>query len=108
MLLLFLQSGFWRSFVRFFIEGIGTDLWEETATSWVITALVVAVLIAGLSFGYKALRKAGASHHDQKIWSRGQTWLSFFYRLVSGFSGSDFSVEFRRRLYELYKNRRFA
>lgn len=85
MLLIFLQSDFWRNFVRFFIEDIDTDLWEQTATSWVITALVVAVLIAGLSFGYKALRKAGASQPDKKIWSRGSTWLSFFIGLFPVF-----------------------
>lgn len=85
MLLIFLQSDFWRSFLRFFIEDIDTELWEETATSWIITALVVAVLFAGITFGYKALRKAGASHHDQKIWSRGKTWLSFFIGLFPVF-----------------------
>ena len=85
MLLTILQSGFWRSFTRFFIEDIDTELWEETATSWVVTALVVAVLLAGLSFGFKALRKASASHHDKKIWSRGQTWLSFFIGLFPVF-----------------------
>ena len=85
MFLIFLQSSFWRSFSRFFIEDIDTDLWEETATSWVITALVVAILLAGLSFGYKAIKKAAAAHHDKKIWSRGKTWLSFFIGLFPVF-----------------------
>lgn len=57
----------------------------ETAQSWLITALVIAVVLSGLSFGYKALRKATASHHDQKIWSRQQTWLSFFIGLFPVF-----------------------
>lgn len=85
MFLILLQSGFWNSFLRFFIENTEDDLWKETATSWIITAFVVAVLIAGVSFGYKALRKAAAAHHDKKIWSRGKTWLSFFIGLFPVF-----------------------
>src|SRR5829696_8165982 len=68
-------------YLRFFIENVDPHNWEETATGWVITAVVVAVIFTGLTFGYKALRKAAASHHDEKIWSRGQTWLSFFIGL---------------------------
>lgn len=81
MLLIFLQSNFFR----WFIEDTDTDLADELATSWVITAAVVAILFVGLSFGYKALRKAAASHHDKKIWSRGKTWLSFFIGLFPVF-----------------------
>jgi hypothetical protein len=85
MLLILLQSDFWRGFIRFFIDDIDSDLWQETATSWIVTALVVAILLAGASFGYKALRKASASHHDKKIWSRPKTWLSFFIGLFPVF-----------------------
>lgn len=85
MLLIFLQSDFWRNFIRFFIEDIDTDLWEETATTWVVTAIVVAVLIAGFSFAYKAFVKASASNPSKKIWSRGKTWLSFFIGLFPVF-----------------------
>lgn len=71
MFLLFLQDGF----LRFFIENIEPDDWQETATSWLITAVVVAVLVAGLVFAYKALRKSMADIARKKIWTRGQTWL---------------------------------
>jgi hypothetical protein len=81
MLLISIQS----DFLRFFIQNVEPDNWKETATSWVITTLVVAVLMAGLTFAYKALRKATAPHHDQKIWSRGKTWLSFFIGLFPVF-----------------------
>jgi len=71
MFLLFLQD----DFLRFFIENIEPDNWQETATSWLITAVVVAVLAAGLVFAYKALRKSMADIAKRKIWTRGQTWL---------------------------------
>lgn len=77
-MLLFLAES---KFLRFFIEDVEPENWEETATKWIITAVVIAVIFVGLTFGYKALRKATASHHDAKIWSRGQTWLSFFIGL---------------------------
>lgn len=71
MFFLLLQDGF----LRFFIENIEPDDWQETATSWLITAVVVAVLAAGLVFAYKALRKSMADIARKKIWTRGQTWL---------------------------------
>lgn len=71
MFFLFLQDGF----LRFFIENIEPDNWQETATSWLITAVVVAVLAAGLMFAIKALRKSMAEIAKRKIWTRGQTWL---------------------------------
>jgi H+/Cl- antiporter ClcA len=60
---------------------------SQTALNWLITAIVVAIVVAGLSFGYKAFRKSMAAHLDQKIWSRGQTWLSFFIGLFPVFFG---------------------
>lgn len=81
MLLIFLQSGFWRNFLRFFIEDISPESWMDVAERWVFATIVIAVLGAGVSFGCKALLKASSNHHDQKIWSRGKTWLSFFIGL---------------------------
>jgi H+/Cl- antiporter ClcA len=71
MFLLFLQD----DFLRFFIENTDPDDWQDTAMSWLITAVVVAVLAAGLTFAYKALRKSMADIAKRKIWTRGQTWL---------------------------------
>lgn len=85
MFIMILQSGFWNNFLRFFIENTEDDLWKDTAMSWILTAFVVAVLLAGVSFGYKSLRKASAAHHDKKIWSRGKTWVFFFIGLFPVF-----------------------
>ena len=82
---MFLQSGFLRNFVRFFIEDIGTEQWVEVATSWVFTAIVIAILGAGGSFACKAALKASSNHHDKRIWSRGKTWLSFSIGLLPVF-----------------------
>jgi hypothetical protein len=59
----------------------------QTAMNWFVTAIVVAVIVAGLSFGFKALRKSMAVHLDKKIWSRRQTWLSFCIGLFPVFLG---------------------
>lgn len=74
MFLLFLQDGF----LRLFIDNIEPDNWQETATSWLLTAVVIAVLIAGLVFAYKAVRKSMADIARRKIWTRRQTWLLIF------------------------------
>ena len=71
MFFLFFQDGF----LRFFIENIEPDNWQETATSWLLTAVVIAVLGAGLMFAVKAARKSMADIAKRKIWTRGQTWL---------------------------------
>jgi hypothetical protein len=74
ILFILLQS----DLLRFFIGNDDLDNWEDTAYSWLITAVVVSVLFVGATFGYKYFRKYIATHHEKKIWSRGQTWLSFF------------------------------
>lgn len=81
MLMMLMQS----DFLRWFVESVETKVEEETAWNWIATATVVAVVLAGLSFGYKALRKATAPNPDKKIWTRGETWLSFFIGLFPVF-----------------------
>ena len=71
MFLLFLES----DVLRFFIEDNSPDNWEDTALSWLVTAIVAAVLGAGVIFAVKALRKSMADIARKKIWTRGQTWL---------------------------------
>lgn len=66
---------FQDDFLRWFIENIESDNWQDTATSWLITAIVVAVLSAIIAFGIKAFLKASAKLQVEKIWSRGKTWL---------------------------------
>lgn len=74
MFLLLLQD----NILRLFIEDMEPDNWQETATNWLLTAIVVAVLIAGLLFAYKALRKSMADIAKRKIWTRRETWLLIF------------------------------
>lgn len=66
---------FQDDFLRLFIENIESDNWQDTAISWLITAIVVAVLGAIMTFGVKAFLKASAKIQVEKIWSRGKTWL---------------------------------
>ncbi len=49
--------------------------WEDTATSWLIAALVISAVCAAATMIYKAVRKSMAKNVEQKIWSRGQTLL---------------------------------
>lgn len=71
MLLFFLES----NFLEWFMDNTDPTNWEDTAQSWLITAIVVAALGAGLVFGYKALRKSMEGIAAKKAWTRGQTWL---------------------------------
>lgn len=64
--------------LRLFIEDVEPDNWQATATSWLLTAVVVAVLIAGLVFAFKAVRKSTAEIAKRRIWTRRQTWLLIF------------------------------
>src|SRR2546429_8925679 len=66
------------NFLRLFIDNIEPDNWQETAMSWLLTVVVIAVLIAGLVFAYKALRKSMADIAKRKIWTRRRTWLLIF------------------------------
>lgn len=70
MFLLLLQ----KDLLRFFINDVSSKTWQDTATNWLITAIVVAALGAGLTFGYKAFRKSTAGLSREKVWRRGETW----------------------------------
>ncbi|HRI05261.1 MAG TPA: hypothetical protein PLL77_16105, partial [Pyrinomonadaceae bacterium] len=52
--------------------------WADTAFNWVIIAVVVAVLGAGLVFAFKGFRKSMADIAKKKIWTRRQSWLMVF------------------------------
>lgn len=62
-------------FLRFFIENPDINDWETTALGWVLAALVVSVLVAGLMLACKAVSKHLAGNIEQKAWSRGRTVL---------------------------------
>jgi hypothetical protein len=61
--------------LRFFTSNREIDDWEDTATSWLMAAFVIAVLSAGLMLFYKWLRKSLAGSIKEKAWSRGETVL---------------------------------
>ncbi len=74
MLAFFLEN----DFLRIFIDNVEPDDWADTAFSWVLVAIVVAVLVAGGVFAFKAARKSTAGIARKKIWTRGRTWLLIF------------------------------
>ncbi len=70
----------WQSsFLEWFLREGGD---EDTAASWIVTAIIVAVVCAGLMMGYKALRKTMAKTVGEKGWSRRQTLLLIVSGLV--------------------------
>lgn len=68
--------------LRFFTQYRDVDGWEETATSWVLAAIVVAVIGAGIVFAYKAVRKQAARTIVERTWSRGETVLLILMGLL--------------------------
>src|ERR1044072_3245326 len=74
MLAFFLEN----DFLRMFIDNVEPDDWADTAFSWVLVAIVVAILVAGAIFAFKAVRKSMAGIAKKKIWTRGRTWLLIF------------------------------
>lgn len=71
MIFLFFQS----SFLRLFLEKTGAPGAQAVATQWVIRSIVIALVVAGLMLGFKALRKYMADVARKRVWTRGQTWL---------------------------------
>ena len=70
-LLVILES----DFLKFFTTNRDIDDWESTALSWVLAALVISVLCAGLMMFIKWMRKHLAGNIKEKTWSRGETVL---------------------------------
>lgn len=67
---LILQSS---GFLQLFVDSCEDEGCDETALSWVITAVTVALVIALLMLAVKWLQKYMAINLIQKAWSRGQT-----------------------------------
>lgn len=70
MLGLLLQS---FDFLQMFLDSCEDDGCEETALSWVIAAIVVAIVYSIFTLGVKWLKKYTAITVVHKAWSRGQT-----------------------------------
>jgi succinate dehydrogenase hydrophobic anchor subunit len=90
---IFFANDFLRWFTENRIKG-----WEDTAESWLITAVVIAVLCAGLMLAYKLLRKKAARNIVEQTWSRRRTALLiligllpvFLFILTAWYTSSDF------------------
>ncbi len=72
-------------FLAWLIDNRDADGWEETAQSWFIAAIVIAVLCSGLILFYKWLKKHSAKNINEKIWSRGQTVILMLVGLLPVF-----------------------
>jgi len=69
-------------FLGWLTDNHDADGWEDTAQSWLIAAIVIAILCAGMMMFYKWLKKSSAANLNQKIWSRGQTVMLMIVGLV--------------------------
>jgi hypothetical protein len=76
---------FESDFLKFFTSNREIDDWQDTASGWVLTALVISVLCAGLMLFYKWLRKYMAGSIKEKTWSRGETSLLILVGLIPVF-----------------------
>jgi hypothetical protein len=76
--LIFLES----DLLAWLIDNRDSDGWEETAQSWLIAAIVIAALCAGLMMFYKWLKKHSAENINKKIWSRNQTLMLMLVGLL--------------------------
>jgi heme/copper-type cytochrome/quinol oxidase subunit 2 len=74
-----------NDFLRFFAEDRGIRKWEEAVTGWLITALVIAVLCAGVMMLYKLMQKRSAGNIKGQTWSRGETMLLMLLGLIPVF-----------------------
>jgi heme/copper-type cytochrome/quinol oxidase subunit 2 len=70
-----------NDFLRFFTEDRRRG-WEETATSWLITAVVISVLCAGGMLLYKFFQRRAAGNIKEQTWSRGETVLLMLFGLI--------------------------
>lgn len=70
------------SFLRMFIDSCDEEGCEDTAMSWFIAVLVIAIVCALLMLAFKWMRKYTAMNIVQKAWSRGQTVVLILIGLV--------------------------
>jgi hypothetical protein len=66
---------FASDFLRWLTDNSRSARWEDTAMSWLVAALVIAIVCAAGTMGFKAVKKSTAKNVEQKIWSRGQTLM---------------------------------
>lgn len=79
MLALILQIS---GFLQLFMDTCEDEGCEETALSWVIAVIVVAIVCALLMLAIKWLKKYTAMNLIQKAWSRGQTLVLIIFGVL--------------------------
>jgi hypothetical protein len=72
-------------FLRLFIENLDEDDWPETARSWLIAAIVVAVLCTGLMIFIKWFKKQNAGNVKGMVWSKRETLMLMLIGLLPVF-----------------------
>jgi len=77
--LLLQESGFFS----WLVEDNEASGWEETAQSWLIASIVIAVICAGLMAAIKFVIKQRAPNIKRRVWSRLRTIIF----ILVGFSG---------------------
>jgi hypothetical protein len=73
-MILNLAFAFWSSdFLRFFTENRDYDDWQSVSFSWVLSAIVISVICAGMMLIIKWVRKRRAGVIKNQAWSRNET-----------------------------------
>lgn len=73
--------------LRWFADYRDIEGWDDTAQNWLIAAIVVSVLGAGLMFFIKWLKKRMAGVIKREAWSRGETLILMVVGLLPVFVG---------------------
>lgn len=60
-------------FLRFFAQDREVDGWEDVATSWIVAALVIAIVCTGIMLVVKWLMKKQSGDIRGRTWTRGKT-----------------------------------
>jgi hypothetical protein len=72
MLGLYLFQGL-NSILRFVATNRDIEDWEDTAFNWLMAAIVISVVVAGLMAAIKFVMKQQAPNIKRRVWPRGKT-----------------------------------
>lgn len=71
-----------ESLLEWFTGNTAVENWQDTATDWVIAAIVVAAVCAGLMSVIKLFLKQRAPNPDRRIWPRRKSLVFILLGLV--------------------------
>lgn len=77
-----------ESLLEWFTGNTGVEGWEDTATNWVIAAIVVATVCAAVMSIIKLFLKQRAPSPDRRIWRRKKSVLFILSGLILVFVGA--------------------